>query len=152
MKRLLKNFCWNSNVLKVESRGIANGNGVFNGISVSYIIPKERWNCRDRGLIGASRGQIKREEFSGNFRTLKRFRQWQQISWKSDAAAWRTNASFLRPLISMNRDLSHFRNPFRQFNDAVIWAQETGFASKYRPLSRLQTFRIATNFFVRPPS
>lgn len=32
----------------------------------------------------------------------------------------------------MNRDLSHFKNLFRQFNDAVIRAQETGFASKYR--------------------
>lgn len=32
----------------------------------------------------------------------------------------------------MNRDLSRFKNPFRQFNDAVIRGQETGFASKYR--------------------
>lgn len=41
---------------------------------------------------------------------------------------------FPKALISMNRDLSRFKNPFRQFNDAVIRGQETGFASKYRSL------------------
>lgn len=37
-----------------------------------------------------------------------------------DKATTDRRASFLRQLISMNRDLSRFKNPFRQFNDAVI--------------------------------
>lgn len=51
---------------------------------------------------------------------------------------------FPKALISMNRDLSRFKNPFRQFNDAVIRGQETGFASKYRSLRLSLSFSLFT--------
>lgn len=53
---------------------------------------------------------------------------------------------FPKALISMNRDLSRFKNPFRQFNDAVIRGQETGFASKYRSPSLSLSFHFSLQF------
>lgn len=59
-------------------RGVGRGMRVP-GITVSSIVPRPS----------------QKREISGNFRALKRFRQWRQISWNS--ARVRHDVSFLRP-------------------------------------------------------